>query len=69
MNTLNEAAAQTAKILGCPEDKIGSVQDELSNLGHPLTKKALVYQVANAMTDLGLEVDHDKQGEAINKIW
>mgnify|MGYP003584908896 CR=1 FL=1 len=67
--TLKENAAQAARILGCPEDKIKNLEDELSSFSFPLSKKSLVYQVSNAMTTLGIKVDTSKHGEAINKVW
>jgi hypothetical protein len=57
MKTYKEQVASAAAGLGCRSKDLESVWNVVKTYSLPLTAKSLVYQVANAMDDLGMSPD------------
>lgn len=56
-HTFYAAYEKAALGLGCPKDRLTDVWQELSGDSFPLSRKALVIQVSDAMYRLGIDTD------------
>lgn len=57
MKTYKEQVVSAAAGLGCRSKDLDNVWNVVKTYSVPLTAKSLVYQVANAMDDLGMSPD------------